>query len=215
MKKTLPYIVFVCGLLAGVFVCLLFSKKQAADTTRITKKDITELVAQAGQQEKLFTQKIALLEHTSQELDKKMLQLDRSLAQSKAGSQNTANKLSALLSRKLAEGDTARYVMNCDTLREETGKWMKMQVVKDSLYENYIGVQTQHITICDSVASVHEQRYFSLKRSWEKSIGQSEGLVLQNRQLSKQLQKQKLRSTVVTGLAIIVTALSSHYLGKN
>jgi septal ring factor EnvC (AmiA/AmiB activator) len=82
----------------------------------------------------------------------------------------------------------------------------------DSLFRQVIQQQDTLLNIKDTLIAVHQSAYASLRVSFEQSWQQQEALLQTNKQLTKDLKKQRRKTKLIAVSSILVTGLMAGYL---
>jgi|GEM_PF-1631975 len=118
--------------------------------------------------------------------------------------------------RKLEQADTHKKVLY-KTLREVTvsnvsDTFISVVNKSDSLFRQVIHQQDTLLNIKDTLIAVHQSAYASLRASFDQSWRQQEVLLQANKQLTKNLKKQRRKTKLIALSSIIVTGLTAGYL---
>lgn len=104
--------------------------------------------------------------------------------------------------------DTIRQLENCDSLFPKMSEMAESYQLLDSLYKSAILVMEEQLSVKDSLIQVHQDKYNSLKLNFEKSILGQQLTIAENKQLQKQIKKQKRKAFIKTAAAVIVAGVT-------
>jgi hypothetical protein len=89
---------------------------------------------------------------------------------------------------------------------------MQSSSEKDSLYEIAASNLEDQIKNKDSTISLKDKQYNEVKTAFSKSIENSNGLLSQNKLLSKQVKRQKFKSKVLSAALFVLTGAAANYI---
>lgn len=101
---------------------------------------------------------------------------------------------------------------DCDSLITTVEQLMQSSSEKDSLYENVTVNLGNQIRNKDSTIALENKQYNEVKAAFEKSVQQTNQLVISNKQLTKQANRQKLKSKVLTTTLFILAGAATDYI---
>lgn len=109
-------------------------------------------------------------------------------------------------------GDTILSPQSCDTLKDEVNKMMIAQVEKDSMNEAVTAILEQQVQTKDTVISLQQQQYGSLKTAFDNSLSQQKILESQVKQYDKYINRLKLKKKITTVAIMVLSVLTAKYL---
>lgn len=110
--------------------------------------------------------------------------------------------------RAAIQKDTIRQLESCDSLFPKMSEMVESHQLQDSLYKSTILVLEEQLSVKDSLIQVHQDKYKSLKLNFEKSILGQQLTIAENKQLQKQIKKQKRKAFIKTAAAVIVAGVT-------
>jgi hypothetical protein len=102
--------------------------------------------------------------------------------------------------------------LSCDSLKQEVTAYLQENANKDSLYDRQITTMDSVIAIKDTIIQTQTARQEEFNVLFNQSIQQQEILFGENKQLRKQLRRQKAKSTFKTIGLMILSGIATHYL---
>jgi hypothetical protein len=189
MKINKYALLLVGGLLAGIVTSYLFTCHQAPAHQR--PQDIRNEVKK---NEAAFIKRISAVQS-----EEKKTTLNLAATKGKL-EQTTAHK--AVLYQTLKEVVVSNVA---DTFISVVNK-------SDSLFRQVIHQQDTLLQIKDTLLAVHQSAYTSLRASFDQSWQQQEALLQANKQLTKDLKKQRRKTKLVAVSSLLVTGLMAGYL---
>lgn len=103
--------------------------------------------------------------------------------------------------------DTVRLLESCDSLVPKMSELVEGYRLQDSLSGNTINILEQQVAAKDSLIDLHEEKYNALKLNFEKSVLGYQLAIAENKQLQKQVKKQK-RKGILLGVLGVITGLT-------
>lgn len=110
--------------------------------------------------------------------------------------------------------DTIRQLESCDSLVPKMSELVESYRLQDSLCGNTIDILEQQVAAKDSLVQVHEEKYNSLKLNFEKSVLGQQLAIAENKQLHKQIARQKRKGFLTAAIAVIASGLTLRWLIK-
>jgi hypothetical protein len=216
MKRVKEIALVICGLVIGIALSVLFRKSAASENLSVTANpgSAKKLEQKVAAQEK---QVHLLIENMNQKnllLVEEIQSLKDELSATRIKSRKLQIITHDLATKKTASNDTALRLADCDTLKEKVMALNNTIQAEESLCDSIISSQQQQLLLKDSSIQLHRVLYNGLKQSFTESIAQQKVLLDQNSFYKKQLRKQKLKSKLLSGLAIIAAGVTTHYLMK-
>ncbi|MCX6318443.1 MAG: hypothetical protein NTW29_14220 [Bacteroidetes bacterium] len=216
MKRVKEIALVICGLVIGIALSVLFRKSAASENLSLTANpgSAKKLEQKVAAQEK---QVHLLIENMNQKnilLVEEIQSLKDELSATRINSRKLQIITHDLATKKTAATDTALRLADCDTLKEKVVLLNNTIQAEESLCDSIISSQQQQLLLKDSTIQLHHVLYNGLKQSFTESIAQQQVLLDQNSFYKKQLRKQKFKSKLISGLAIIAAGVTTHYLLK-
>ena len=112
----------------------------------------------------------------------------------------------------IAWSDTAMRLSNCDSVKSKVEELITESNNKDSLYEVVNSNLEDQLKNKDSTIAVSDKKYINLKTAFDQSIEQGQLLVKENKQLSKSIRKQKVKSKLLSATLFVLTGVAANYL---
>lgn len=104
--------------------------------------------------------------------------------------------------------DTVRLLESCDSLVPKMSELVESYRLQDSLSGNTISILEQQVAAKDSLIQLHEEKYNSLKLNFEKSVLGQQLAIAENKQLQKQIRRQKRKGFLGSAVAVIVAGIT-------
>lgn len=187
--------IFIAGFMAVLIICLalwLHQQQPAAPALKITPVKTQE--KRAAVQEAIFQQKIDSLMRKEKSIDAKLKNTRALLSVAKEKNR----KLQARVNVFLSEDDSSieDEDSSCDTLKASVNRLLIAQSEKDNLQDSLTIQMEWQLGNKDTIITMQQQRYLSLKAYFDNSLLQQKMLENQNgiyrRTIRKQRAKQKL-----------------------
>ncbi|MEI9909787.1 MAG: hypothetical protein WDO71_08975 [Bacteroidota bacterium] len=102
----------------------------------------------------------------------------------------------------------------CDSLAQEVSEYIQNTELKDSLYEAQISLQDSVINVKDLVISASIKQFEKLSTVFDQSIQEQLRLVSENKQLRKQVKRQKRNGKLLAFGTAVLSGLATHYLSQ-
>lgn len=189
MKINKYILLLAGGLMAGVATGYLFTFNQAT-----IYPEMNDIRQDVEKNEGVFNKKIAAV-HT----EEKKITLNLAATKGRL-EQTTAQK--AVLYQTLKEVVVSNVADTFISVVNES----------DSLFRQVIHQQDTLLQIKDTLIAVHQSAYTSLRASFDQSWQQQEALLQANKQLTKDLKKQRRKTKLVAVSSLLVTGLMVGYL---
>lgn len=189
MKINKYILLLAAGMMAGMATVYLFTCNQSPVYPKVN--DIRKA---AEKNEAAFNKRIAAV-HTEE--NKAALNLAA-----------TKSKLEQTTSQKQELYKTLKEVV----VSNVADTFIAVVNESDSLFRQVIHQQDTLLNIKDTLIAVHQSAYASLRASFDQSWQQQEALLQTNKQLTKDLKKQRRKTKLVAVSSLIVTGLMAGYL---
>ena len=182
-----------------------------------------DLKKQADTTESKYQQKIVDLESRNRELEQNLNTTEELLAQAKQKVKQTETRIKLITGLNISppkqlSGSTDSLqadnnkISPCDSLVTVVGDYILENNEKDSLYDEQITTMDSLSRNKDSVIQTSAESYNSLHRLFDQSLDQQQSLQKQNLQLQKQVNRQRLKSKLVTIGLLFLSGTATNYL---
>ena len=207
-----PTIYIVVGIIIGIAFCKLFTSTSVSSPTNlITKPSL--LKAEASKTATHFQQKVDSLNAIARNLLGKINSSKTDLALAKNKTLVLQTQLVAAKEKEVTK-NSEREILICPEENLLT-QFIEASTYKDSLYETIDSTRVQQLQNKDVALEVKDSMYNALKQSFDLSLSQQELLFIQNKSLHKQINRQKLKSKIVSAVILLVSASAANYLLKH
>lgn len=208
------FLLFSIGLFLGLALALPCRKSLALDgpsTARATPPAVAK--QQVEKTESSFAKRIDSFSSVNRKLSSALVGTKTLLQQAKQRSSALQNQVYGLIRQRVddtrdIEGQNAS---DCDSLIATVEYLMQNSVVKDSLQEEVTINLERQLAIKDSTIALNGQQYISLKSSFDKSIENGEALFKDNKTLTSQLKRQKLKSKFLSAAFLVLAGAATGY----
>lgn len=205
-------IIITVGIITGITLTKLFSSTNRPNSQPTTANP-TALQKQTAKTEIHFQQKIDSLNTNNQALNSKLSNSKAALTMAKNKTLVLQTQLQTLLSSKST--DTAKADNHFAVAEIKLTALIKENNSKDSIYDNIDSTRLQQLENKETVITVKDSLYQSLKQSYNRSLTQQAFLYDQNKQFQKQFNRQKLKSKWLSAGILILSATAANYLIRN
>lgn len=189
MKINKYILLLAGGLMAGVATGYLFTCNQAT-----IYPEMNDIRQDVEKNEGVFNKKIAAVHTEEKKITLNLAATKRNLEQTTAHKAALYQTLKEVVVSNVA--DTFISVVN----------------ESDSLFRQVIHQQDTLLQIKDTLLAVHQSAYASLRVSFDQSLQQHDALLQMNKQLAKDLKKQRRKTKLVAVSSLLVTGLMAGYL---
>ncbi len=215
MKNTKGLLLIITGFIIGYSIASSCIKTPSLEEARNQGATIatTQLKKEIAEKEKSYRQKIDSLNTREDQLSNDLTTIKAQMAVVGNKYQRLKDQMQAIIGKRpIIFPDTATCQQQNDTLRAGIISLIDTQIEKDSLCDAAINNLDHQVSNRDTVITNQESRYKTLKETLEQSFQQQDILQQQNSAYRKQIKKQRLKNTVRSVAAIILSALTANYL---
>ncbi len=204
-------VAFGLGILAGLSIAFLFkvNKGPASGNGKKSVVSVSKQKKVAEKVETIFQRKIDSLTVQTGIVNEKLKRTRMQLIETKTRYKQLQSKLSLSLdSIKNTSASLLDATDGCMELRGEVVHLIEVVNLKDSLYEEAVNILDQQVMRKDSIIILQKEKYISLKSLFENALSQQGILAGNNRQLTKQLKRQKFRQKLFSVGIILMSAIT-------
>jgi len=205
------------GFVLGFYFCSLFKGcgKPIVPVPAVTIVKPEVLQKQVAAVQASYQAKIDSLGATATQLKTALVTTQSALDKAKKKNITLQTQVYDLLDRTAAAPiDTARRIMDCDSLQTKVKELVVNDNMKDSLYEETTNNLQEQVSNKDSTLLVKREQYQELKASFNQSVQQQEALQSENTALRKSVRHEKRAGVFRTVGLVIAAALAAHYLSR-
>ena len=204
----------VLGIIIGISFTKLFTGNNKGENVTATVKIIKPSVLQktTTNVESYFEQKIDSLNTNNELLNKKLTGNRVALQAAKNKNLVLQTQMYDLIDNKNESIDTSFKNYDGNVFQDKIIELINENNYKDSLYENIDSTVTAQVRNKDSTIVLMEEKYDSLKISFNESALQQQLLYDQNKQFKKQFKRQKLKTKLLSAGLLILSGAAANYL---
>lgn len=204
-------LLFTIGLALGLYLSFMYCVASHTDAgPPVPIVPVKQLEKEVAQSESLFTGKLDSLQSENKKLAVSLEATKDALQKAKAKSLVLEQKAKRLVKQNSeAQESPYAYHASCDSLIATVESLMQASVEKDSLYESVTSSLEAQVVKRDSIITLNDEKYQSLKTSFDKSLQNQSLLQKENTSLSKTAKRQKVKSKVVSALLFIATGVAA------
>ena len=205
---------FTIGLAVGLALSFLFyTSVGKVEPSKAIAKSTATLKKEAAKSEVSFSKVLDSLKDESVNIQTQLGDTKNELSRVKQKNYSLQLTVFDLIDRNRQNHKEDMQTNNdCDTLITTVEQLMQSSSEKDSLYENVTVNLGNQIRIKDSTIALENKQYNEVKAAFEKSVQQTNQLVISNKQLTKQANRQKLKSKVLTATLFILAGAATDYI---
>jgi hypothetical protein len=177
-------------------------------------KVATELKKEVAKSEVVYSKAVDSLKTKTVKLQTELTDTKAELSKSKQKNYSLQLTVYDLIDKQV-EGkqvDNAYTNKSCDSLIVTVEQLMQSSSEKDSLYETVTTNLEEQLKNKDSTISLKDKQNGEVKSAFEKSIENTNALFKQNKQLTKEVKRQKFKSKILHAALFIVTGVASGYI---
>lgn len=208
-------ITFVLGVAFGLFVSFMYcTMLSVAPSSKPMAKISTELKKEVAKSEGSYTKAVDSLKIRSAKLQSELNDTKSELSKAKHKNYSLQAAIYDLIDKpsRVKEDHGVIADDNCDSLIVTVGELMLSSSSKDSLYETVTTNLEDQLKYKDSTIALKDKQYSDVKSAFAKSIKNSNELLVQNKQLTKQVKWQKGKSKILTAALFILTGAATNYI---
>lgn len=215
---------FCIGLLIGFGSALLVTGCNGSDYhPAVTIIPPIEIKKQTKNIEQEYQHKLVGLEKKNSQLQKEVIATHALLTQVKKSTGQREKTIKQLIEPKgtlakvfsekvKAPAPNDSVVLSCDSLKREIAAYLQENGDKNSLYDRQITTMDSVIAVKDTIIQTQTARQQEFNALFNQSVQQQEILFGENKQLRKQLRRQKVKGTFKTIGLMILSGVATHYL---
>lgn len=216
----MKYNILCCavGVLLGLFLGLIYGASTFNNNPLpVSGSSAKELKKQVAQSEKDYSKSFDTLKKKSDKLTSELVVAKAELQMAKQRSQVLQGQVYNLLDSRfeMQQADTPIATTPCDTLSAMVKDFMQAGAQMDTLYEEVTANLEQQVANKDTTIALKDAQYNDLKTTFEKSIESQQLLANQNKQLTKEYKKQKLKSKLVSAVLLALSGAAATYFIHN
>jgi hypothetical protein len=206
--KNILVILFVFAALV-IFIYCLFGRFFVKDNTLplIKGEDAIALLDKMHTAEKKFSLKLDSMKQVNNELNQRITKNRTSLFTIKEENSSLKQTIDDLLSIHFSETDTASYYANCDSLASALVNLQEINNSKDSLYDGMITDYDLQLSIKDSMISLQQDQYDSLRGSLLGTLQQNQQLASENANQKEIIKRHKRGKHLLGGILVAVVGI--------
>lgn len=212
MKKKTTFIILYGAImaLAGYF----FSEKTNSSKTEVTQsmEKINQLQNKLNSIDKNYKMEIQHFEKKNDSLQNEVKKTETALMEEKKKVLLLRGNAITLANRVITATDTAQKLKDCDTLAIEVKNLITESNVKDSLCDEEINGLKAIVENRDSVLTVCEKSYLSIKTVADSSIQQQQLLTAQLQIADKHFKKAKFKNKILAAGVMILSGVTASLL---
>jgi len=197
-------ITLLAGVLAGFLLSFLLNDESYPAYK--PQSSAKEIQLNSGNKERIFLRKIDSLNNHQLKLTSELNNTKTELSKSKRKNLFLQRQVYNLIDIEY-NADTVELLANCDTLQQMVVELIENSNFKDSLYEASISNYEDQLKNKDSTIQEQQSLYSSTKNFLNQSLHERQLLEIQNKQLQKQLKRQKLKSKLATAGLLILSGV--------
>ena len=208
-------ITFVLGVAFGLFVsfmyCTMLGNAPASKPTANISRDLKKEVAKS---EVNYSKGADSLKMQATKLKSELNYTKSELSKAKEKSyslQLTVYKLIDQQSKKKSVKNT-EVDNGCDSLIGTVEELMQSSAEKDSLCERVSLNLEDQLRNKDSTIALKDKQYIDIKSAFTKSIETSDRLSADNKQLTRQVKRQKFKSKVLSAAMFVLAGAAANYI---
>jgi hypothetical protein len=208
-------ITFVLGVAFGLFASFMYcTMLNDMPPSKPLVKVATELKKEVAKSEVVYSKAVDSLKTKTVKLQTELTDTKAELSKSKQKNYSLQLTVYDLIDKQV-EGkqvDNAYTNKSCDSLIVTVEQLMQSSSEKDSLYETVTTNLEEQLKNKDSTISLKDKQNGEVKSAFEKSIENTNALFKQNKQLTKEVKRQKFKSKILHAALFIVTGVASGYI---
>jgi hypothetical protein len=206
-------ITFVLGVAFGLFISFMYcTMLNEPPSSKPIAKVSTELKKDVAKSEVSYSKAVDSLKTQSVKLQSELTDTKTELSKAKQKNYSLQLTIYDLIDKQAESKQESNASDNCDSLIVTVEQLMQSSSEKDSLYEIAASNLEDQIKNKDSTISLKDKQYNEVKTAFSKSIENSDGLLSQNKLLSKQVKRQKFKSKVLSAALFVLTGAAANYI---
>jgi hypothetical protein len=208
-------ITFILGVAFGLFVSFMYcTMLNETSPSKPLAKVTTELKKEVAKSEVIYLKAVDSLKTKTSKLQIELTDAKAELSKSKQKNYSLQLTIYDLIDKR---AETKRFGntdinSNCDSLIVTVEQLMQAFSEKDSLYETVTTNLEEQLKNKDSTISLKDKQNGEVKSAFEKSIENTNALFKQNKQLTKEVKRQKFKSKILHAALFVVTGVASGYI---
>lgn len=206
---------FVIGLILGIAISFLYcTTLNNPPSSKPTAKITTELKKEVTKSEVSYSKAVDSLKKQSVKLQSELTDTKTELSKAKQKNYSLQLTIYDLIDRQKENKQVSSGSTNsdCDSLIVTVEQLMQSSSEKDSLYEKTTTNLEDQLKNRDSTITIKDKQYMEVKSAFDKSIQSSNEVVSQNKQLNRQVKRQKFKSKVLSAALLILTGAAANYI---
>jgi hypothetical protein len=204
---------FVIGLLAGIAISFLYCASLSSEPSqKPIAKVTTELKKEVAKSEVSYGKAVDSLKKQSVKLQVELTDTKTELSKAKQKNYSLQLTIYGLIDRQTQTKQSGDNNENCDSLIVTVEELLQSSSGKDSLYEKATSNLEDQLKNKDSTIILKEKQCTELKSAFDKSIQSSNEIIAQNKQLGKQVKRQKFKSKVLSAAVFILSGAFANFL---
>lgn len=207
-------IVFALGLLLGLFYTFMY-RTLLVDPYKplVSKKSMVDIKKEVTRSEEGYTKSFDSLKEKSTRLEVALSGTKRTLSEAKQQNQSLKKQVYHLIDRQNEQPlEHSEENNSCDSLIATVEYLMQSNSEKDSLYETVNINLEEQVKNKDSTIALKDEQYNMLKSSFNQSLSNQSALFDENKLLSKQVKKQKVKSKILSAALFIFSGVAINQL---
>lgn len=204
---------FIIGLLVGIAISFLYCTSLSNEpSSKPIAKATTELKKEVAKTEVSYSKSVDSLKKQSVKLQSELTDTKTELSKAKHKNYSLQLTIYDLIDRQAQSKQSSDTNDNCDSLIVTVEQLMQSFSEKDSLYEQATTNLEDQLKNKDSTITLKEKQYTQIKSAFDKSLQSSNELSGINKQLIKEVKRQKFKSKILSAAFFIVTGVAANYL---
>lgn len=206
-------ITFILGVAFGLFVSFMYcTMLNDSSPSKPITKITTELKKDVAKSEVNYSKAVDSLRLQSGKLQSELSDTKTELSKAKQKNYSLQLTIYDLIDKQAEIKQESNANDNCDSLIVTVEQLMQSSSEKDSLYEKATINLEDQLKNKDSTITLKDKQYNEIKTAFSKSIENSNGLLSQNKLLTKQVKRQKFKSKILSAALFILTGAAANYI---
>jgi len=197
-------ITLLAGVLAGFLLSFLLNDESYPAYKPQSSAKVIQL--NSGNKERILLKRIDSLNNHQLKLTSELNNTKTELSKSKRKNLFLQRQVYNLIDKEYT-ADTVERLANCDTLQQIVVELIENSNFKDSLYEASISNYEDQLKNKDSTIQEQINLYSATKNFLHQSLHEQQLLEVQNKQLQKQVKRQKIKGKIVTAGLLILSGV--------
>jgi hypothetical protein len=204
---------FVIGLIVGIAISFLYcTTLNNPPPSKPIAKITTELKKEVAKSEVNYSKAVDSLEKQSVKLQFELADTKTELSKAKQKNYSLQLTIYGLIDKQSEGKQLGDNNNDCDSLIVTVEQLMQSSSEKDRIYEKTTTNLEDQLKNRDSTIILKERQYTDIKSAFDKSLQSSNEVVTLNKQLNKQVKRQKFKSKVLSAALFILTGAAANYI---